>query len=88
MDTNVRSAAGPATITWSGRITSAIEPGERLAVRCVDLHWSVIEQAEPASLPWGTVRHRSRSTSTTVPTDLRDARAGCSHGLSDHGDLA
>ena len=64
MDTNVRSAAGPATITWSGRITSAIEPGERLAVRCVDLHWSVIEQAEPASLPWGTVRHRSRSTST------------------------
>ena len=64
MDTKCPKCGRPAEITWSGQITGATEPGERLAVRCVDLHWSVIEQAEPTSLPWGTVRHRSRCTST------------------------
>ncbi len=65
MDTLCPKCGRPAEITWSGRIAGGGETegsGHRLAVRCVDLHWSVVEEAEPASLPWGTVRHRSRST--------------------------
>jgi hypothetical protein len=64
MDTICPKCGRPAEITWSGRI-AASESGrsdDRLAIRCVDLHWSVVEESEPASLPWGTVRHRSRST--------------------------
>lgn len=64
MDTICPKCGRPAEITWSGRIAGDGDATERLAVRCVDLHWSVVEQTAPAALPWGTVRHRSRSTGT------------------------
>jgi hypothetical protein len=62
MDTTCPKCGRPAEITWSGRIAGIGETTERLAIRCVDLHWSVVEQPPPADLPWGVVRHRSRST--------------------------
>jgi hypothetical protein len=62
MDTTCPKCGRPAVITWSGVIGGPGELTERLAIRCADLHWSVVEQAPPADLPWGAVRHRSRST--------------------------
>ncbi|GAA3633651.1 hypothetical protein [Microlunatus ginsengisoli] len=62
MDTRCPKCGRPAEITWSGRIAGDGEASERLAIRCIDLHWSVVEQAAPSSLPWGVVRHRARST--------------------------
>jgi hypothetical protein len=68
MDTICPKCGRPAEITWSGRIARGESGGSdhRLAVRCVDLHWSVVEEAEPATLPWGTVRDES----TDVVYDL------------------
>jgi hypothetical protein len=64
MDTTCPKCGRPAEITWSGRVGTPDEQSVRLAIRCVDLHWSVVDESEPDSLPWGTVRHRSRSTGT------------------------
>jgi hypothetical protein len=64
MDTSCPKCGRPAEITWSGSVRGTERRSTRLAVRCVDLHWSVVEDAAPASLSWGTIRHRARSIGT------------------------